>query len=485
MKIETIYKLAVLPQIRYFITESAGLYGATEREKMAIEFAVEEAAAHIIGNYPEADGTFEISCHLVNGGRTLRVVLSNKGIPVDIDNLPEYSTDNPENTIDGLNFFLIKKFTDKFYMENRGRAGWLTVLEKNLHSAAPMSEPDKTTAQPVRTGRFNIEFAGPDDAYEITKLAYFTYRYSYSKSVFYYPEMLREALSNSSVISFIARNEEGEIVAHAAYMRSPYCVEIVEAGGLMTRPEYRRSMAGMRLLKTQHRYPLKENTSILMVESNLVTSHTGSQRITKSMKFVPLALKLSVHEHADFRDIEAAKNLNPRETLLYSVWAPQGRSTPFTIFTPATHCDIIKELLANIGFPVTVSSETRTIEPGESRFDIDKKEEYALAIIYIKHLSGGWCKKLKSMRRTLSIDGFSTIQLQIPADAPLPADINEQLAEAGFFFSGIMPKTTERWQLLYTFLNNQKFDFSSITLIDPVAVRLRDYVELCSTEIDL
>jgi hypothetical protein len=34
--------------------------------------------------------------------------------------------------------------------------------------------------------------------------------------------------------------------------------------------------------------------------SNLVTTHTHSQKLVKAYGFVPTALKLSVHEQADF-----------------------------------------------------------------------------------------------------------------------------------------------------------------------------------------
>jgi NADH:ubiquinone oxidoreductase subunit E len=39
--------------------------------------------------------------------------------------------------------------------------------------------------------------------------------------------------------------------------------------------------------------------------------------------------------------------------------------------------------------------------------------------------------------------------------------------------------------LLYTFFNNQEFDFENIKLCDDTACYLRDYIEKCYKEINL
>ena len=133
MKLETTYNLQVIPIIRNFIVETAKFYGAASRESADLENAIEEAAEHIITNYPQdSDGFFAISCETEPEKRLLRIILGNKGLPIDAKNIPEYVIENPEDSIDGLKFFLIKKFTDNFYFVNCGADGWQTVLEKQL-----------------------------------------------------------------------------------------------------------------------------------------------------------------------------------------------------------------------------------------------------------------------------------------------------------------------------------------------------------------
>lgn len=490
MKLETVYKLSALPVIRCFVAECAVFYGAESKEITALELAVEEAAVHIIENYPDRNSDlFEITLEPLPEKQSLSLILSNKGLPVDKDNLPSYSVENPEKSLDGLNFFLIRKLTDSFVMENRGHDGWNFILtkkiEKLMHSENDLLENTVAEKKHVR-GKFTVEQASSDDAYQITKLAYFTYKYTYPNAVFYYPEMLKEALQNGSVISFIAKNEEDIIVAHSAYMRSPYCRDIAEAGALMTHPDFRRTMASLRLLKAQYDYPKTHNVDIQIIETNLVTSHTGSQRITKSMHFAPLAFKLSVHNQAEFIDVEQAEMANSRETLLYSIWTPCSVTTKSTMYVPEKHYDLISELIKKTTIPVDLKCLYKNPPKDQvPSMDITRKEEFGLALIHLNSISGEWRKNLKNFRKTLSIEGISTIQLQVPADKPIPPDIDERLAEAGFFFSGIIPERLDKWMLLYTFFNNQKFDFDNIKLCDDTACLLRDYVGKCYKEIDL
>jgi len=489
MKLETVYDLLVLPIIRNFVVECAVFYGAERKEVGALELAVEEAAAHIIENYPGGKmEKFDIILEPSHEKKSLCVILSNKGLPVDQDNLPSYSLEKPEETLEGLNFFLIRKLTDKFFLENKGREGWFLIIEKRIKNFERndfhQGNEDEKKQKP--RGKFKIQLALPEDAYQITKLAYFTYKYTYPKTIFYYPEILKESIQNGSVIAFVAKNENDEIVANTAFLRSAYSREIAEAGALMSHPDYRRTMAGLRLLKSQYDYPLKNNIDITIIESNLVTSHTGSQRITKSMHFSPFAFKLSVYEHANFIDINKVKNANSRETLLYSIWTPHPLERETTMYVPEKHYEMIDHLIQRSGVPVRL--ECLCKDPGETvapAMDITKKEEFGLAHIHLNAISGEWRRNLKNFRKRLSIEGIATIQLQIPADEPIPPGMDEELASAGFFFSGIIPETPDKWMLLYTFLNNQEFDFDNIALCDEVACELRDYIKECSAEIDL
>jgi anti-sigma regulatory factor (Ser/Thr protein kinase) len=491
MKLETIYSLPAIPIIRNFVVETAKFYGAESRESADLECAIEEAAEHIITNYPQdSNGIFEISCETNPEKRLLRIILGNKGLPVDAKNIPEYVIENPEDSIDGLKFFLIKKFTDNFYFVNCGQDGWQTVLEKQLLNFSEKHSPEVTAgknpdadANPDST-KTTIALARPEDAYAITKLAYYTYRYTYAKTVFYYPEVLKESLENDNVVSFVAKNSAGEIVAHSAYIRSAACREIGEAGALMSHPAFRRSTAVMRLVKKQHQFPIDEDTGMIIIESNLVTTHTGSQRITSLMDFTPMALKISVHKRARFIAIESSAP-EQRESFLYSIWLPRGMPASSTIYVPECHREMITRLIVNAKLKLALKTDT-TAQPNtdSDRLKVKKNPDHSLAILQGGLNGAHACHDLKIIVKQLCIEGFTTIHLELYADKPLTPEIDAELTAAGFFFAGIVPSTPEKWMILYIYLNNQKIDFAEINLCDAIAIELRDYIQKCAANLD-
>ncbi len=491
MKLETVYNLHVVPIICNFVAATAKFYGAGNQEIADLENAVDEAAEHIITNYPQgSDGIFEISCEAEPAKRLLRIILGNKGLPVDAKNIPEYVIENPEDSIAGLKFFLIKKFTDNFYFVNCGQDGWQTVLEKQLlnfndkHNSAAFAGKSPDADENPGSTKTTIAAARPEDAYAITKLAYYTYRYTYAKTVFYYPEVLKESLENDNVISFVAKNSEGEIVAHSAYIRSAACREIGEAGALMSHPAFRRSTAVMRLVKKQHQFPIDTDTGMIIIESNLVTTHTGSQRITSLMDFTPMALKISVHERSRFIAIENSAP-EQRESFLYSIWLPRGMSAVPTIFIPGCHYEIVATLFANAKIELTLKTDTCALADADSTdLKVRKNPDHSLAILQGGLNGSNSYHDLKIMVKQLCIDGFTTIHLELFANKPLAPEIDAELTAAGFFFAGVVPSTPGKWMLLYIYLNNQKIDFAEINLCDAVAIELLKYIQKCAANLD-
>ncbi|NPA35595.1 MAG: ATP-binding protein [Chlorobi bacterium] len=484
MILKTIYELKAIPVIRDFVASVAGYYGANAHERDEIKLAAEEAAEHIIENYPQGQQDyFEIFCDVDNN--MLRVVLSNMGLPVNKEDIPSYKVDKPDESIDGLKFFLIKKLTDNFYFLNLGTGGWQTVLEKKilaLDEQENKTDNENNSDTEVANSResLQISLAGPDDAFEITKLAYFTYRYSYAKTVFYYPEMLSEAIRNNSVISFVGKTADGEIVIHSSYHRSPYSREIVEAGALMSNPAYRKNSGLLRIVRTQIQFSKVKENNISIVESNLVTAHTGSQRLTKANNFFPFALKLSVHERVNFVAMEDISE--QRETLLYSIMTP-FELQEVALNIPGPHKQFVGELFDIAGIPVSFTNEIMHPEQVNSKLVVDKKNEDKLATIFIEKAGDNLPGDLKKVTRELNAENFITFHILIPTWKPLSTGIEEQLNSAGFFFSGIMPRTPDKWLLLYSRIDSQKFDFDNVKIIGDNAEKLKEYITSCYDKI--
>ncbi len=476
MVLKTHYRLKSIPIIQSFVVESARYFGANRKESQDLRLATEEAAAHIINNYPQSESDyFEIYCSL--DGDVFRVVLSNTGPPIDKERIPEYRVDAPEESADGLQFYLIKKFTDNFIFLNRGRKGWQTVLEKRLVSSV---DPLKQVKEPVAVDKkvqvseeVNIEIATPDDAYSITKLAYATYRYSYAKTVFYYPEMLKEYLQNQNIISFVAKNKNGEVVIHSAYMRSPYSRRIAETGALMSAPEYRGNRVVLKIAKKQAEFVMDESNGIDIVEANLVTAHTGSQKVAMLHRLSPFALKLSVHDRSRFIGMRGIGQ--QRESLLYALRFIRVLE-PIELFISDKHRGFVEWLFSNTDQPVSIKKAPHAYSE-ETNYRVRKVIEDRFAEIEARSFDENWYRELKKLMFDIEADGVVSAHLKIPAFGALPMDIDKKLESLGYFFSGIEPKTLKEWYIVYTHLEPQRFEFSNIKLADERAFVLRDYVE--------
>ncbi len=473
-RLTTFHDLRAIPVIQDFVRQTGRFFGANKTEAQHLELAAEEAASFILNAFqPDPTELFAIECEPQEKGLLFR--FRNRGIPVDEENLPVYDRQDPEKCVEGLPFFLLESLTDAFHLKNEGRDGWVFLFRKQLadfRSPWRQGPPGGSDPEAHAGEKLQVGLGTPSDAYDIVKLTYLTYRYSYAKTIFYYREILQEAIAEGSVIAFVAKNDKGEVVINSSFLRSPSCPEIAEAGMLMSRPEYRKNRALLRVSRMQIRHLQNGESGLRIAFANMVTAHTRSQKLAHAFGFTPLALRLSVHDQSDFVGINTCNR--PRESLLYALAAPDGVN-PAVIHLPSPHHAIAGPLIE--GFKTLhLSSETCQPDRAVSRVKLNRQEAERSAAIVFEDIGGDWFTRLQYLMRELDADGYITIHLRLPADRPLPPSLESSLRKRDFFFSGIMIRTMKKWELLYTALQGQRFDFDAIALSDARARKLRDYM---------
>ena len=473
-QLSTYHDIQAIGIIRSFVVETARFFAADMQELQQLEVASEEAAVFIINALiPDRDEHFTITCQPLANGLSFHFEI--KGIPVDEENLPVYDSKNPTDSMDGLPFFLIESLTNVVQFQNRGSEGWVLIFEKRLKAFKPLQlqqETDPEVLKRCAKEKLPITIAQPEDAYALSKLTYFTYRYSYVKEIFYYKKELKEALSTGKIIAFTGKNSEEEVVINSAFFRSPYCDAIAEAGMLMSRPEYRMNRALLRLTRMQLQYIKEGDSGIRVLYAKLVTAHTRSQRLLMAYDFIPTALRLSVHDQAEFVGLETEEV--GRESLLYALTAPNGFE-PTTLYVPQKHYEITSSLLGSVEV-FNISTQAGEIKNAQTKGTIEKKKEDRNGSITITELGKEWHKWLRNHLNECDNDGLITIHLHIPVDQPLPGDMDEKLLEMELFYSGVMMKTLQRWEIVYTLLQGQHFDFDSVVLCEEKAMALHDYM---------
>ncbi len=474
-ELSTYHDIQAIGIIRSFVAETARFFGANTQELHQFELASEEAAVFIINSLiPDKDEHFIITCQPLANGLSFHFEI--KGIPVDEDNLPVYDSKNPTDSMDGLPFFLIESLTSAVQFENRGSEGWVLIFEKRLKAFKPLQLQQETDAEVLKycaKEKLPITIAQPKDAYALSKLTYFTYRYSYVKDIFYYKKELEEALLTKKIIAFIGKNSKDEIVINSAFFRSSHCDAIAEAGMLMSRPEYRMNRALLRLTRMQLKYIKGGESGIRVLYSKLVTAHTRSQRLLMAYDFISTALRLSVHDQAKFVGLETEDV--GRESLLYALTAPNGFE-PTTLYVPKKHYKITSTLFDSVEV-LNISTDTRDILNEQTKGTIEKNSDDRQGSINISEFGKDWTKWLRNHLNECNDDGLITIHLYIPIDQPLPKDIDKKLHEMELFYSGVMIKTLQQWEMVYTLLQGQHFDFNSVVLCDNKAIALHEYMQ--------
>jgi len=473
-RLSTYHDVRAIGIIRAFISETGRFFGADEGEVQQLELAAEEAAGFIISSLlPDRDENFMIACKPIVQGLSFH--FENRGLPVDEESLRVYDSKNPSDSMEGLPFFLMESVTDAVQFQNRGNEGWVLVFEKRLKSFTDMKVSSEISPEVLKRcakEKLSVEIATPEDAYDLIQLTYFTYRYSYVKEIFYYRKALQEAISSGQIIAFIGKNRERKVVINSAFFRSPHCDAIAEAGMLMSRPEYRMNHTLLRLTRKQWQYIKDGKNGLRVMYSKLVTAHMRSQRLLKAYDFVPTALKLSVHDKAEFVGLDTHEK--GRESLLYALTAPNGFDKT-TLFVPAAHRQITEMLLAPIDV-ITVSVQTAVVTREVSAVSVEQFQEDLYATVTVENIGKDWLKQVRKHLNSLESDGVITVHLHIAADAPLPQELDEKLADMKLFYSGVVIKTMHRWELVYTLLQGQHFDFASVQLAEACPRALCDYM---------
>jgi len=474
-QLSTYHDIRAIGIIRAFVAQTGQFFGANETEVHQLKLASEEAAGFIINALiPDKKENFNIVCESIDQG--LRFYFENKGIPIDEENMPVYDSTNPTDSLDALPFFLIENVTDAVKFKNKGNDGWVLVFEKRFkkfQSLQVMNEIDPEVLDRCAKEKLPITMATAEDAYDLIKLTYFTYRYSYVKQIFYYRKELENAVTDGNIIAFIGKNTKNEVVINSAFFRSPHCDAIAESGMLMSQPEYRRNRALLRLTRLQLEYIKEGDSGIRVLYSKLVTAHTKSQRLLAAYHFLPTSLKLSIHDQADFVGLDTQEV--GRESLLYALLAPNGFE-PTTLYVPQKHQKITEQLLESIDV-IDISTETDAVHAANTSGTVDTEEEDRIATINIEKLGKDWFKWLRDHLNACDNNGIITIHLHIPADQPLPKDLESKLHSQKLFYSGIVIKTMQRWELVYTLLQGQHFDFDSVALYEETAMTLHEYMK--------
>ena len=467
-----------------FAENLAEQLGFLQSEQRHIRLGLEEIIAYLMqaalsgGDHEPITLTFEPQAD----GLLIRVV--EKGLPLDITAMPEYTPDKlePDSELDGLSLFLARQVMDRVLFRNRGREGMEIELLKrqaNRHIQARMEvgeqQPDlsasSTLAEPTP---YSIRPARADEAIEVSRCAFLTYGYTYEDFI-YYPERIAEMNATGALRSLVAVSDSGTILGHCALKCAADHANRAELGVLFVRPEYRRQGVGVALWGACVEMGRKMGLNSLFARS--VTGHRASQAMAVHYGFQDCALFLAQFPRAV--QLKSLGGQQPGKMSGMMQWLGLRSARERCLDAPARHGSMIAQLYRRSGIPFRM--DPSSLQPSDTaRTTMFRVPVLNIAIMEVSAIGGdvaAICDWARHHLRRCCAEKLDAIYLSLTLEETGAAAVAEECASMGFLFAGIAPDIFQgRDALVMQYLNLPDDPFESMTVWTDTAALLRDYI---------
>ena len=456
-----------------FVEEMGRSHGAGREEATQLRLVGEETFIFIMNGIPKTglDTMFHLRC--VEEEEGLLFLFTNHGRPMNIREIPTFSPDDMERTADGLSLRMIRCFSYDFGYRNLGKEGWELLIRFRVKNYRRLAEVNRVAPDAFAEEQepVTIREAQPADVPGIISLIYNTYRYSFAKEAFYDEETFARMLAKRKILSIVAVTPSGRVVGHQGVLLESE--RLGEAGLAMVDPGYRKSRVFLSLV-LQTAKAVRAAYPDLLGYAKCVTSHKRSQAFVAS--FATCYLEPSVYNHASFVGIEG--DANARESLIYSVLS-MGKAPQYPpVYVPTEHLPLVQAFFAKAKLAVELRDTTASapeVEETIVRREVNPGRQFVA--FRVERFGADFRRAVRRETIFVRKNGVVTANLALPTDRPLPPDIDALLMAEGYFFCGIKPTPAGGWELRYTNLLYQPFDFDRIQLFSADAIALRDYVK--------
>lgn len=320
--------------------------------------------------------------------------------------------------------------------------------------------------QKVRTDQFR-----PEDAEGIARLYYAIYGDTFPIDYLYDPDRIREANRRQDLYQIVGRTESGDVVGVSAMFRAAPGKGILESGGLMILPEYRKGLLLFRL------YDLTQKIARGLPWLNAEYSQTVTDILTPqkmSERFGARGLGLEIEAMGPRPGGDGRRvTLLDEFIVLHDV--------PHDVYLPKRYAELLRSQYAAHGL-------ARRFLPGQEPAGGTRWERMEMPIANLAKLQvteiGADLDAV--LRQAAQMDTAHALHLQLPlADPALPWAV--ELARAhGFWLGGLLPLWNDTDVLLLQKLADRP-DFDAPQLLTPEVQELMrliraDYEALCGAD---
>ena len=446
---------------------------------------LEEILSNIFQYELPADQEGSVESTLSAREGMLEVRLHFRGIPFDVDRIKAWEkTDLSEivkNGGRGFGLQLIRGFSTDVQYRNLGWEGQEITIQRAVSMDGPAATP-----QPDMAGRKGlppvlenilVRRMQSDEAAAVSRLAYFSYRYTYFNEILYLPQQVQQQNADSRMRSYVAIDDKQErIIGHLAEIPDRLS-GMPELAAVFVDPDYRRRGC-MNALVEDRLQELQEGAGEGAI-STAATSHPYSQMSLIRFGMKESALFVSRLLPAGFQCI--ADQAVSRESVMYMVrlFHPRTRK-PY--YAPSRHRSMIEKICRHVGMTAAfldIPSDVSLPPTGKTEENADP---YGAGHIIVHQWGDNLLPGIKSTLRGFCLDRLETVYLYLPLFEPATAAFCPLLEEWGFFFCGVKPGKAGRDWLVLQYLNNQRYDYGRIQTATGFGDEFVAYVQACDPD---
>lgn len=414
--------------------------GLTDTKARRLALAVDEIVTDVVRfAYPGEEESFQISFR--SDLSTAEVIIQEQGVPFDPSEI-EYDRTRAleEGDFKGAGYAVVEHCVDEIRFLNKGTEGKEFRLGQHIEARHIVDlEPAdivQDTEVPADDLSYMLEDVEPSDAVDIAKLIYRTYGNTYSKDELYYPHKIEQALRNDEKFGVMVRTEHGAAVGYFAVLRADDS-DIGEVGEAVVDVNHRRRGLMTRMLEALIRKA--EEEGLIGVYGEAVTAHEISQRANARFDFVSAALNLAFQPTERFTGL-IDDYPQPISTLIdFKPLVPYDTVTPHL---PEAYADLLRTIYDELGAIVIEPTVDGKQEPLPDEAAIDARIEYGFrhAVLVVEEPGADVVEQVEQTIEDLDRAKLNALYVDVPLRSPHTPILTEQLREAGFIFSGLVPR---------------------------------------------
>jgi hypothetical protein len=373
-------------------------------------------------------------------------------------------------------------FFEKLSVENRGRQGQVVSLAMKLGRGAMRLGGDLAPREDMEINDEDIDIRplGRGEEGALSKLFYHVYEYNYINEIVYYPEKIKEMISDGRLLSAVAALPSGRLIGHLALMRWNDDPPVYEPCFGLTDPLVKGRGIFRKIL--QRIMDISRTIPMHFCFFDFVTNHDYTQRLVAEYSPCEMAIYVGCQSSETQARLERLGiGEDPKSTdrfsILYSIIPRVEKPFGGEVILPNNLGEMTGFLLKPLNLAWSPAPRFSLLDPGGSyRMHCEPMQGSVVfdceepGVSAVEHMVKDW--------RSLLRDGYQYAAVEVPLDRQGLGQFYDMLAEQGFFIAGFVPYgRTSRLGFRFQAMGPTKVDFGEIRLFAPAARELLDVIK--------